>query len=248
MTRPGATAPTARTVSRTARSNPLGILGVVSGTVALFSFRAAADTGKGGELIPLAVTLVAGAAATLLGLCGLAWRRRRGAERLSAAFATALGPCAIALLLVVWPSIARQRSGRQPCASNLRQIGQALLLYSMDHDGRIPDRLEDLITGTDALSATGLICPDGPDRPGQCSYDYIGAGRMLDDFGPDDIVAFEPPHNHQSDGGYALFGDGHIEYVYPAGKLRENIARVRQKLTTLPSTTQPSTDQSTREK
>jgi hypothetical protein len=172
--------------------------------------------------------------------------RRRGAERVSSLLAAAFGLGSVALLVFVWPAMARARMGRQPCASALRQIGQALQIYSGDHDGRIPDRLQDLTAGPDAiLSPEVLLCSDGGDRPGQCSFDYLGAGRKFADFSADDIVAFEPPHNHQSDGGYTLFGDGHIEFVYPASVLREKVERVKKNLTTRPAATLPTTTTTT---
>jgi hypothetical protein len=40
----------------------------------------------------------------------------------------------------------RNGTNNQPCPSRLRQIGQGLQLYAMDHDGRRPDRLEELAT------------------------------------------------------------------------------------------------------
>ena len=41
------------------------------------------------------------------------------------------------------PRIIRDRTGRQPCPSNLRQIGQALHSYCIANAGRLPDRLPD---------------------------------------------------------------------------------------------------------
>jgi hypothetical protein len=221
------------------RTNVFGAAGCVVGAVAFLAFRAATQTGKGGEVIPLALALLAGSLAVLLAVFGWVRGRRGRSERVSVLFSAALGLAGTALVVFGWPPIAQQRMGRQPCASNLRQIGQALLLYSMDHGGRLPDRLQDLTTGTDSLTRQALICADGPDRPGQVSYDYLGAGRQYEDFGPDDIVAFEPPHNHDSDGGYALFGDGHVAFVFPATNLRDDVARVRTMLTTRPATTVP---------
>jgi hypothetical protein len=227
--------------ARTGRVNLPGVLGTTSAGVALFSFEAATHTGKGGELIPLALTLVAGCLAIVLGVAGWVWGRRRRREQLSAVLAVGFGIGGLSLLVLVWPALARERMGRQPCASALRQIGQALLMYSTDHGGRIPDRLQDLTAGPDALPANALLCPNGSDRPGQFSFDYLGAGRRYDDFSANDIVAFEPPHNHHSDGGYALFGDGHVEFVYPASELREDVERVKKKLTTRPAAAVPTT-------
>ena len=160
------------------RTNVFGAAGCVVGAIAFLAFGAATQTGKGGEVIPLAVALSAGALAVLLAVFGWVRGRRGRAERVSVLFSATLGLAGTALVVFGWPPIARQRMGTQPCASNLRQVGQALLLYSMDHGGRLPDRLQDLTTGTYSLTEQALICADGPDRPGQVSYDYLGAGRL----------------------------------------------------------------------
>src|SRR5690348_626664 len=60
----------------------------------------------------------------------------------------------IAVILAVivvgfWFSIPYINIVRQPafpkCASNMRQLGQALTLYAMDHQNRLPDTLEEVL-------------------------------------------------------------------------------------------------------
>jgi prepilin-type N-terminal cleavage/methylation domain-containing protein/prepilin-type processing-associated H-X9-DG protein len=64
----------------------------------------------------------------------------------------------IALLIsILLPSLnrARETANRVKCASNLRQIGQAILLYSNDSKGPYP---RTLYAGASAMSGTDIIC------------------------------------------------------------------------------------------
>src|SRR5262245_30643569 len=68
-------------------------------------------------------------------------------EKKSRRFAAILIVIAIVVFIVGIIMPIRQRlretSGRVPCASNLRIVGQALLLYQMDHGGVWPKQLTD---------------------------------------------------------------------------------------------------------
>src|SRR3954464_5882689 len=64
----------------------------------------------------------------------------------------------IALLIsILLPSLnrARETANRIKCASNLRQIGQALLLYSNDNKGAYPRTLLSSVTGTNFAPTWG---------------------------------------------------------------------------------------------
>ena len=58
------------------------------------------------------------------------------------------------------PSITRSRpvANQVKCASNLRQIGQAILLYSQDHDGQYPDDFATLLL-TEDITSEVFVCP-----------------------------------------------------------------------------------------
>src|SRR5256885_5218212 len=71
----------------------------------------------------------------------------------------------IALLIsILLPSLnrARETANRVKCASNLRQIGQAILLYSNDNKGAYPRTCAKTPAGTDETCTwgTGASCPD----------------------------------------------------------------------------------------
>ena len=118
------------------------------------------------------------------------------------------------------------RAGSVICASHLRQIGRGIMLYSNDHGGQYPDGLERLIAG-DYCSPDLFICPltdqvraTGPttqaivsdfQKPGHCSYVYVGSGWA--GYMPLQILAYERPGNHGRDGMNVLFGDGHVDAV-----------------------------------
>ena len=70
----------------------------------------------------------------------------------------------IALLIsILLPSLnrARETANRVKCASNLRQIGQAILLYSNDNRGAYPRTVAGAAAATDTCTwGTGIIAPD----------------------------------------------------------------------------------------
>src|SRR4051794_10574343 len=76
----------------------------------------------------------------------------------------------IALLIsILLPSLnrARETANRVKCASNLRQIGQAILLYSNENKGACP-RTED-------SGGTGAMCPPTWGRPGSAQGAFVSA-------------------------------------------------------------------------
>ena len=140
---------------------------------------------------------------------------------------------------------------RVPCASNLRQIGHAILVYASKHNGHLPDDLPTLIE-TEDLSPNVFCCPNTSDvpaagpttqaimtemkKPGTVSYLYLGKGLTSSDLTADVVLAYEPLSNHQGRGMNVLFGDGHVEWVQ--GSLVEGVlsqAKSPQRPASLPS-------------
>jgi prepilin-type processing-associated H-X9-DG protein len=114
------------------------------------------------------------------------------------------------------------------CASNLRQIGQAILLYCNENNSTYPDTLGTLLL-TEDITAEVFICPltnvprstapttraqaDEIDS-GKCtSYIYLGKGMNARTVPADAVIAYEPLSNHGGDGTNVLFGDGHVEFL-----------------------------------
>ena len=115
---------------------------------------------------------------------------------------------------------------RVKSASNLRQIGQAILLYSQDFAGQYPDTFQSLLMNEDITSgvfvspsrsetpaegATTRQIADQLDAGGHVSYVYLGRGLTARTVTPNMVVAYEMPTS-ENGGGNVLFGDGHVEY------------------------------------
>jgi prepilin-type processing-associated H-X9-DG protein len=128
----------------------------------------------------------------------------------------------------------RDASPRAKCVSNLHQIGLAILLYQQDHGGQYPDTLGRL-TETEQIGPDVFVCPESNDQPStgpttraisdevtagpaghHCSYVYIGRGLTDKTVTPTTIVAYDAPDDHGGDGGNALYGDGHVDWLNKA--------------------------------
>ncbi|HEY7115324.1 MAG TPA: H-X9-DG-CTERM domain-containing protein [Tepidisphaeraceae bacterium] len=137
---------------------------------------------------------------------------------------------------------AKEPANRVKCASNLRTIGQGVLLYANDNQGRFPPTLDELMLTQD-LTFEVLICPStdedkaqGPTtqaalqqmhaQPGHCSYIYIGGGLTQATATPQHVIAYEPLTNHSGAGMNVLFGDGHAEFL-PAAKANYVLAELK---------------------
>jgi prepilin-type processing-associated H-X9-DG protein len=136
----------------------------------------------------------------------------------------------------------REGSNRIKCASNMKQIGLAAIMYANDHGGGFPDNLETLLETEDLIPAvmncptTGETPASGPTtqaviedfrKPGHISYVYVGKGLTVKS-AADVVVLFEPLRNHTNngmkvwserladhsgDGMNVLFADGQVEWL-----------------------------------
>ena len=182
-----------------------------------------------------------GAPMTPLGYSPPAQRPANTWKILTIVLACLLGVGVIAcgcMISIMFPSLnrAREMAGRVKCASNLRQIGQAVQMYANVHGGQYPDTIEQLMVAGD-LDAIVFVCPSSKQTPapgatvsaqsanlskgGHLSYVYVGKG-MNTVSGPGSmataVVAYENATDH-ADGVNVLFGDGHVTYVRnPAAK------------------------------
>jgi prepilin-type processing-associated H-X9-DG protein len=117
----------------------------------------------------------------------------------------AVGALVVAILL---PSLARARelAKRAVSASNLRGIGQGMHIYANDHDGRFPERFDDLIKA-------GMIVPGYLNSPrddeGNVSYVYVSGQTDNDD--PRNVLAYEKIIGDE--GTIVLFLDGHVQWM-----------------------------------
>jgi len=133
-----------------------------------------------------------------------------------------MGGCMISILL---PSLnrARETANRVKCASNMRQIGQALLLYSNENRGAYPADFGPLLLTQDITSEV-FVCPSSNATPApggntpqavavlpqHCSYVYLPGHNNA---APANVViVYEPMTNHDGDGSNFLWGDGHVSF------------------------------------
>ncbi|HEX4053213.1 MAG TPA: DUF4190 domain-containing protein [Tepidisphaeraceae bacterium] len=134
--------------------------------------------------------------------------------------------------------IMKQTECRVGCASNLRQIGQALLAYSNGNRGHYPPDLGALVK-TQNVSLADFLCPSMPGGSSlpsnldQMTVDqkadwvnqhadvvYLGAGLRMGG-PPETIVLYEKrdERNSPPDGSFdsyevqMLFADGHVEAI-----------------------------------
>jgi prepilin-type processing-associated H-X9-DG protein len=128
---------------------------------------------------------------------------------------------------------ARETANRVKCASNLKQIGLAALLYSHESGGELPPDLYTLYLHSD-LDSYAFVCPshDVEPSPGatrdavvacwlsgdHLGYVWVGSKRKVIDVGADEVIAFDLEHHVPKDGAIGrgmnvLYGDGRVEFV-----------------------------------
>lgn len=171
-------------------------------------------------------------AAVALGI--VARFRSAAAPARGANAAIVLGAIALLLTLstlVMLPALCRssEQANRVKCASNLRQIGQALAMYAESHGGQFPPTIEALAAASDLTPAV-FNCPSSNDSPADVekasdwstaftadghhlSYVYVAGGLSASGVTPESILAYENPHDHLDEGMNVLYGDYHVEWV-----------------------------------
>jgi prepilin-type processing-associated H-X9-DG protein len=130
------------------------------------------------------------------------------------------------LVSILLPSLnrARETANRVKCGSNMRQIGQGILLYANENKGKYPPNLGILVK-TEELTPEVFVCPSGNTAPpnglaiddqvkwvnDNADYVYLGAGMNIT-AGAEVIVLYEKPGAHGNQGMNILYGDGHVEF------------------------------------
>ena len=134
------------------------------------------------------------------------------------------------LVIVLLPPLsrAREQANRVKCASNMRQLGQAMFIYASVNAGAFPDRVDKLLS---YIGSANFVCPSSDDSPaagqtpqiqantlyagGHLSYVYVGAGLSTTS-GPGTVsttvVLYEPLSNHK-EGVNVLYADGSVSFL-----------------------------------
>lgn len=148
------------------------------------------------------------------------------------AIVSVLGVAFLVALLLPSLGRAREPANRVKCASNMRQIGQAIAMYANDHGGLFPADLKTIFENED-VTASVFTCPSSNDtpaptaattqataagllQPGHLSYVYLGKGMTDQAAATDAVILYEPLTNHSSAGTNVMFGDFHVEWLSAA--------------------------------
>jgi prepilin-type processing-associated H-X9-DG protein len=113
---------------------------------------------------------------------------------------------------------ARESAKRQVSLSNLRQIGLACLMYANDHDGKLPEKLDELISTKYLKDNKVLVSPIRPKLfSGAPDYHYVSGAIQLSKIKEpaEFILVYENPA-YQKEGTNVLFADGHVVWMPPA--------------------------------
>jgi prepilin-type processing-associated H-X9-DG protein len=139
----------------------------------------------------------------------------------------------ILLLLSIFipaPSRPSVVANRIKSASNLRQIGVAITLYSQSNQGAYPPTFVELWESEDLTPGVFVAPADTANTPSQgattqaiandlihgahCSYVYLGQGlNTLNPISPDVVICFEPLSVNAGAGMEVLFADGHVDWL-----------------------------------
>jgi len=140
---------------------------------------------------------------------------------------------------VIMPSFnkAREQANRVKSASNMRQIGLAMMIYADENRGKFPPDLGTLIT-TQEIGMEVFVNPSGNTQMpqlsggpadtqtivnwvnGESDYVYLAAG-LSNVIGPDVVVLHDKDGAHGGEGRNLLFGDGHVEFHRKDSAIRE---------------------------
>lgn len=183
------------------------------------------------------VVFLAGFICALMAAFSGIWsvRRNRGDRRVAGiVIPIALLELASALTIALASNTLVQprhgQSTRVLCASNMRQILLAALMYADDHDGQFPPSL-DVLLRTEDISAEVFTCPASSlvpapgataddqaasmraDPAHYLSYVYLGRGMTNDPNTPLQIVLYEPLSDHGGDGINVGYSDGSVIWM-----------------------------------
>jgi prepilin-type processing-associated H-X9-DG protein len=153
-------------------------------------------------------------------------------------------PLLMIMVGIMMPALAQARMVAQKmvCATNLKSLGVAMMVYATDHNDMYPpaDNWCDVLIKDCNISPRQFCCPASDAKEGQSSYaiNINVAGKKISEIPPDTVLLFETTpavnpagdaeilstENHQRDGCNILFADCHVEFVK-----KENLSTLRWK-------------------
>lgn len=108
------------------------------------------------------------------------------------------------------------------CAINMQAIGQRILSYRIDHGGKYPNILDDILA-VGELTTDYFVCPLSSMKAappgsisvvGATSYIYLGAG-LTEPVDPKVVILYEQPADHANYGNDVnfLYADGQVAAI-----------------------------------
>ncbi len=138
---------------------------------------------------------------------------------------------------MIMPALARARAQARGavCKSNLKQIGLAIAMYSVDFNEQYPKSLDELFDQYITIKKI-FVCPSDshPFTIGKglkCSYVYVG--RLPTPTDPGVAICWDKRGNHRG-GRNVLFYDGHVQWMRE-GAFRRELRRSLQTLQRAPT-------------
>ncbi|MBI3008747.1 MAG: DUF1559 domain-containing protein [Candidatus Omnitrophica bacterium] len=119
------------------------------------------------------------------------------------------------LAAVLLPSLSssRESARRSSCVSNLHQLGLALHQFAMDHHGKFPNNLEELLTNYLSGARRVFICPTSTDTVESGAISYVYIPGLTEQAPLDTIIAYCRWGNHKEDGTNVLYLDGSTKWT-----------------------------------
>ena len=126
----------------------------------------------------------------------------------------------LAAMLLPVLTKAREKARQVNCANNLKQIGTALMMYSVDNRGNIPGswtKTVDEHIVPNYISADTFRCPSRSTKTESPSnYTYLGKGKRFSDSKPSTTMLMQDRYNNHTDHFQnALYMDGHVGATPP---------------------------------
>jgi prepilin-type processing-associated H-X9-DG protein len=96
-------------------------------------------------------------------------------------------------------------------------------LYAEHHNGRFPQRLDELLGGNEPLSPEAVECA----VTGQATV-FVSPDAVANDLTFEDVVAYEPLSAHEGKGSHVLYGDGHVSWQ-TASEFERDLSRSKSR-------------------
>ena len=110
---------------------------------------------------------------------------------------------------------AKATADRVHGGNNLREIGQGMIVYANDHQGKMPPDLATLIKAQN-LKKEIFQSPFGDGKP-EGDYKYLYVEGMTNAMPADIITVYDAAEFEKGDGAGVLYGDGHSEWIEKDG-------------------------------